>query len=57
MNAKIGSALVDPINVLKSGKTVCSGYSRLFRDMIKEAHIEVFNITGYAKGLGYKLGQ
>ncbi len=44
-------------NVLKTGRTVCSGYSSIFGDLATEAGLEVVSIGGIAKGAGYKLGQ
>eukprot|EP01029_Cantina_marsupialis_P025317 TRINITY_DN6691_c0_g1_i1.p1 TRINITY_DN6691_c0_g1~~TRINITY_DN6691_c0_g1_i1.p1 ORF type:complete len:231 (-),score=27.84 TRINITY_DN6691_c0_g1_i1:3282-3974(-) len=41
------------LNVLKSRKAVCQGYSDLFKILCDKANIECVVITGYAKGYGY----
>jgi Transglutaminase-like superfamily len=40
--------------VLRSGKSVCSGYSALFQSLCEIAEIEVVSINGYAKKYFYK---
>lgn len=41
--------------VLRRGKTVCAGYSRLFEKMATLAGFRAFYITGRSKGLGWSL--
>jgi len=43
--------------VLRSGKSICSGYSSLFQSLCYNAGLEVVTINGYAKGYGYKKGK
>lgn len=45
-----------PEGVLKSGKSVCSGYSGLFESLADAAGLEVVTINGYAKGYNYTPG-
>ncbi|MGL1894270.1 MAG: hypothetical protein OCD02_21750 [Spirochaetaceae bacterium] len=47
----------DASYVLKTKKSVCSGYSNLFEALCLEAGIEVVTISGYAKGYSYKPGR
>ncbi len=42
-----------PEGVLKSGKSVCSGYSGLFESLANASGLEVMTISGYAKGYDY----
>ena len=44
---------LSPTNVLKSRKSVCSGYAKLFEKMCQLADIEAIRIVGWAKGYGY----
>ncbi|XP_005997493.1 kyphoscoliosis peptidase isoform X2 [Latimeria chalumnae] len=46
-----------PEQVLQSGRGVCSGYSSLCREMCREVGISCVEVSGYGKGIGYKLGQ
>ncbi|CAG8463849.1 110_t:CDS:10 [Diversispora eburnea] len=43
-------------DVLRTRKAVCSGYSELFNDLSCEAGLNVWKITGNAKGAGYRVG-
>lgn len=43
-------------NVLLSGKSVCAGYSGLFKTLGTMAGLEVESISGYSKGYGYSSG-
>ena len=43
----------DSIDVLKSRKSVCFGYSDLFLSLADEAGLEAMRISGYGKGYGY----
>ncbi len=43
-------------DVLKSGKSVCYGYSDLFLALAKEAGLEAAMVSGYGKGYGYQPG-
>ena len=45
-----------PAGVFKNGKSVCSGYSRLFESIALHINLEVKCISCYAKGYGYKIG-
>lgn len=47
---------VKPINVLKTKKTVCSGYANLFDVMAKHINVPTEVVSGFAKGYGYKPG-
>ena len=46
-----------PEGVFRKGKTVCSGYSRLFENITSYLEIKTFCVHGYAKGVGYQPGQ
>lgn len=46
-----------PEGVLRSGRAVCSGYSGLFAELANEAGIEVREISGWAKGASYRVGE
>ena len=41
----------------KNGKSVCSGFSRLYNHLTTNLGIETVNISGYAKGSGYVPGE
>ena len=46
----------DSPNIYRKGTTVCSGYSRLFRDLLLAMNYtasKIKNIQGYSKGAGY----
>ncbi|XP_072263727.1 kyphoscoliosis peptidase-like [Pyxicephalus adspersus] len=47
----------DPDDVFRTRKGVCAGYSQLFKEMCSIAGVKCEKINGYAKGIGYKLGQ
>jgi len=47
---------LSPEGVLASGSAVCSGYTGLFGKLASAAGIEVVEINGWAKGIGYKAG-
>ena len=44
-------------DVLKSRKSVCSGYSDIFSSLANSAGLEVVRIAGYGKGYGYLPGE
>ncbi len=44
-------------DVLKSRKSVCSGYSDIFSSLARSAGLEVARIAGYGKGYGYLPGE
>lgn len=44
-------------DVLKSRKSVCSGYSDIFSSLASSAGLEVARIAGYGKGYGYLPGE
>ncbi|NXK46929.1 KY peptidase, partial [Chauna torquata] len=46
-----------PIDVLRTGKSVCEGYAGLFQQMCSIAGIQCMKLSGYSKGHGYKIGQ
>ncbi|XP_026523590.1 kyphoscoliosis peptidase [Notechis scutatus] len=48
---------LNPQDVLQSGKSICAGYASLFEEMCRIAGIRCMNLSGYAKGRGYKAGQ
>ena len=56
LSNNITSEKVKPINVLKTKKTVCSGYANLFDVMVKHINIPTEVVSGFAKGYGYKPG-
>ncbi len=53
---KGGVAATAVDDVLKSGKSVCFGYSNLFLALAEEAGLQAVSITGYGKGYGYRPG-
>ena len=46
-----------PEGVFRNGKTVCSGYSRLYKDIAVFLGLEVECIPWYSKGVGYEPGK
>ena len=48
---------VTPEGVFRNGKTVCSGYARLYKDISTYIALEVECVNCYAKGVGYQPGQ
>ena len=52
---KIGDT--SPDSVLKSGHSVCSGYSTLFHDLVTYLGIECVTIDCFAKGFGFQIGE
>ena len=46
-----------PEGVFRNGKTVCSGYARLFKDIALYLGLNVLCVHCYAKGVGYEPGQ
>ena len=46
-----------PEGVYKNGQSVCSGYSRLFKDIADFLNLEVQCVSCYAKGVSYQVGQ
>lgn len=47
----------NPDSVLKSGISVCAGYSTLFHDLVTYLGIECVNIDCFAKGFGFQIGE
>ena len=45
-----------PEGVFKTGSSVCSGYSRLYKDFALYLNLEVECVSCYAKGVGYNVG-
>ncbi len=54
---KGGGSAAGAEEVLKSGKSVCYGYSDLFLSLAREAGLEAARISGYGKGYGYLPGK
>ena len=54
---KGGGGAAGAEDVLKSGKSVCYGYSDLFLSLAGEAGLEAARISGYGKGYGYLPGK
>ena len=54
---KGGGGAAGAEEVLKSGKSVCYGYSDLFLSLAREAGLEAARISGYGKGYGYQPGK
>ena len=46
-----------PDAVLKTGQSVCGGYSTLFHDLVTCLGIECVNIDCFAKGFGFQIGE
>ena len=46
-----------PEGVYKNGQSVCSGYSRLFKNIADFLNLEVQCVSCYAKGVSYQVGQ
>lgn len=46
-----------PEGVLSSGKSICSGYSGLYKNLLDLAGVTSVEISGYAKGYGYTEGK
>lgn len=47
---------VSPDDVLRTRRSVCSGYADLFCKLAAACGIEAVPISGYAKGVGYEVG-
>jgi hypothetical protein len=45
-----------PEGVLKSGRSVCGGYSNLFESLANASGLETITISGYSKGYNYTPG-
>ena len=46
-----------PEGVYRNGSSVCSGYSRLYKDIALYLNLEVECVTCYAKGVSYRVGE
>ncbi|KAG6932154.1 kyphoscoliosis peptidase, partial [Chelydra serpentina] len=46
----------EPKDVLRTGKSVCSGYARLFQQMCSVAGIQCMELSGHSKGYSYRPG-
>ena len=46
-----------PEGVFKNGSSVCSGYSRLYKDLSDYLNLEVECVNCYAKGVSYNVGE
>ena len=47
----------EPEGVFKKGKTVCSGYARLFKNIGEFIGLEIQCVNCYSKGVGYEPGK
>jgi hypothetical protein len=47
----------EPEAVFRNGKTLCSGYARLFKNIGEYIRLEIQCVSCYSKGLGYEPGQ
>ncbi|XP_069069674.1 kyphoscoliosis peptidase-like isoform X2 [Pleurodeles waltl] len=47
----------DPEHILRTRKGVCAGYAGLFERMCRTAGIRCVQLTGFAKGFTYEIGQ
>ena len=56
LKGKITNELCEPINVYKTGKTVCAGYSSLYKDFADYLKLKVENVTCFCKGADYYPG-
>ncbi|MEA1987435.1 MAG: transglutaminase domain-containing protein [Candidatus Marinimicrobia bacterium] len=45
----------DPYDVMKSGKSVCEGYSNIMKTLCDLAKIECVKISGYGRGVGFNI--
>ncbi|KAJ1089135.1 hypothetical protein NDU88_002286 [Pleurodeles waltl] len=52
-----GARSGDAKDVLQSRKGVCAGYAGLFQQMCRLTGIQCEEISGYAKGYGYRIGK
>ena len=46
----------DPINVLRTRKGICDGYSQLMVNLGRQAGLKISKVNGYSKGYGYSPG-
>jgi len=46
-----------PEGAFTNGKTICSGFSRLYKDIASHIGLNVLCVTGYSKGIGYYPGK
>ena len=47
----------EPEGVFRNGKTVCSGYARLYKNLGEYIGLEIQSISCYSKGVGYEPGK
>ncbi|KAM4771188.1 uncharacterized protein WCC33_003024 [Rhinophrynus dorsalis] len=47
----------DPEVIFRTRKAVCTGYASLLQQMCSIAGVKCKTVSGYSKGVGYKLGQ
>lgn len=52
-----GRSVTDPEGVFRTGKSVCQGYSELFRTLANGLGLNAALVSGYAKGYGYSEGR
>jgi hypothetical protein len=50
------STRYDAEGVFKTGKSVCSGYSALYRELCERLGLDAVEIAGWSKGYGYRDG-
>ncbi|MBN3270419.1 KY peptidase, partial [Polyodon spathula] len=53
----LSEKMCSPEQVIQAGKGVCCGYSRICLEMCREVGIKCMEVSGYGKGIGYRLGQ
>ena len=49
--------LNDAESVLRTGTSVCAGYSNLFATLARALDLDVLEVSGYSKGFGYQIGK
>ncbi|XP_069474154.1 uncharacterized protein [Ambystoma mexicanum] len=47
----------DPEHIVKTGKGICAGYAGLFERMCRIAGVQCVQLSGFAKGINYRIGQ
>ncbi|RXM29405.1 Kyphoscoliosis peptidase [Acipenser ruthenus] len=53
----LSEKMCSPDQVIQAGKGMCCGYSRICLEMCREVGIKCMEVSGYGKGIGYRLGQ
>ncbi len=52
-----GGSASEADDVFRTGKSVCQGYSELYKSLLEKLGIEAVLITGYSKAFGYQAGK